>query len=81
MASLISYFYYLRVVIVMYMRPAASEDAHRGLAVSGPAAAAIGIAAIAVLALFFFAAPVLDLTQQSVATLFVPTQAFFGLQP
>jgi NADH-quinone oxidoreductase subunit N len=81
MASLISYFYYLRVVIVMYMRPAVSEDAHRGLAVSGPAAAAIGIAAIAVLALFFFAAPVLDLTQQSVATLFVPTQGFFGLQP
>jgi NADH-quinone oxidoreductase subunit N len=80
MASLISYFYYLRVVIVMYMRPAASEDAHRGIAVSRPAATAIGVAAIAVLLLFFFAGPVLEISQQSVAALF-PAQTLFGLQP
>ena len=80
LASLISYFYYLRVVIVMYMRPAPSEDAHRGLRLSGPAQAAIAFAAVAVLVLFFFPAPVLDAAQRSVASLFPPAaESFFGL--
>jgi NADH-quinone oxidoreductase subunit N len=81
MASLISYFYYLRVIIVMYMRPAASEDAHRGLSLTTPARAAVAMAAVAVLLLFFLPAPVLDAAQQSVASLFVPTDTFFGLHP
>jgi NADH-quinone oxidoreductase subunit N len=81
MASLISYFYYLRVIIVMYMRPAASEDAHRGLSLTTPARAAVAMAAVAVLLLFFLPAPVLDAAQQSVASLFVPTDTFFGLRP
>jgi len=81
MASLISYFYYLRVIIVMYMRPAASADAHRGLSLTGPARAVVVAAAVAVLLMFFYPAPVIQAAQQSVASLFVPTDAFFGLRP
>jgi NADH-quinone oxidoreductase subunit N len=81
LASLISYFYYLRVIIVMYMRPAESEDAHAGLVMGMPARAAVAVAAVAVLLLFFWPAPILDAAQQSVAALFVPTDAFFGLRP
>jgi NADH-quinone oxidoreductase subunit N len=81
LASLISYFYYLRVVIVMYMRPAPAEDTHRGLAVSGPTWFAITASAIAVLVLFFYPAPFLDAAQESVASLFVAPGAFFGMRP
>jgi NADH-quinone oxidoreductase subunit N len=81
LASLISYFYYLRLIIVMYMRPAPSEDAHRGLLMSAPARAAVAFATVAVLLMFFYPAPVLQAAQQSVAGLFVPTEAFFGLRP
>jgi NADH-quinone oxidoreductase subunit N len=81
LASVISYFYYLRVIIVMYMRPAASEDAHRGLQLTGPAQAGIVLAAVAVLLLFFAPAAVLDAAQQSVASLFAPTGSVFGLHP
>ena len=81
LASLISYFYYLRVVILMYMRPAAAEDTHHGLGVSGPTSFAIAVAAFAVLVLFFYPAPFLAAAQQSVATLFVTPGAFFGMQP
>jgi NADH-quinone oxidoreductase subunit N len=81
LASLISYFYYLRVIIVMYMRPAASETAHAGLSLTAPARAAIAVAAVAVLLLFFYPAPILDAAQQSVAALFMPVDTFFGLRP
>ena len=80
LASLISYFYYLRVVIVMYMRPAPSEDAHHGLAVSAPARFAIVTAAVAVIALFFFPGWVLDAAQSSVGPLFEATQPFAGIR-
>lgn len=81
LASLISYFYYLRVVIVMYMRPAASEDAHRGLSLPRPAWVALGAAAVGVLLLFLYPAWLLDAAQQSVAGLFLPAERFFGLYP
>lgn len=81
LASLISYFYYLRVVILMYMRPAPSEDAHHGLGASGPASFAIGLAAVAVLLLFLYPAPVLSAAQESVAALFTAPGAFFGMRP
>ena len=81
LASLISYFYYLRLVIVMYMRPAASEDAHAGLSVTPPVRFAIATAAVVVLVLFFYPAPVLDAAQRSVATLFTAPGALFGLNP
>lgn len=81
LASLISYFYYLRLIVVMYMRPAASEDHHAGVALSGPARFAVVAAAVAVLLLFFVPGFVLDAAQQSVATLFTTPGAFFGLNP
>jgi NADH-quinone oxidoreductase subunit N len=81
MASLISYFYYLRVVIVMYMRPAVSEDAHHGIAITPANRFAVGFAAVAVLLLFFAPGWVLGAAQQSVASLFAMPGAFFGLHP
>jgi NADH-quinone oxidoreductase subunit N len=79
LASLISYFYYLRVVIVMYMRPAPSEDAHQGLALNGAGRFAIGFAAVGVLVLFFLPGWVLGAAQESVASLFTSPSAFFGM--
>ena len=55
LASAVSYFYYLRVIVVMYMRPARDPELHRDLALSGPASFAVGLSAAAVLALFFLA--------------------------
>lgn len=81
LASAISYFYYLRVVIVMYMRPAAADDTHLGLTVSGPTRFAIVATAVAVIALFFFPGWFLNAAQTSVASLFEPSGAFFGMQP
>jgi NADH-quinone oxidoreductase subunit N len=81
LASLISYFYYLRVVIVMYMRPAPSEDAHRGLAVTAPTKFAVVAAAVSVIVLFFAPGWFLDAAQSSVAGLFGPAGTFFGMQP
>ena len=81
LASLISYFYYLRVVVVMYMRPLASEVHAGKLAVPGPLYLAVSAAAVAVLLLFFAAGPFLQSAQDSVATLFASPGAFFGLRP
>jgi NADH-quinone oxidoreductase subunit N len=78
LASVISYFYYLRVVVVMYMRPAAADDSHAGLATSGPLRFAVGAAALGVLVLFFFPGWLLGAAQDSVASLFASPSAFFG---
>jgi NADH-quinone oxidoreductase subunit N len=80
-ASAISYFYYLRVVIVMYMRPAPAEDSYSGLAQSTPTRVAIVAAAIAIIALFFLPGWFLDAAQTSVASLFPAPDAFLGLRP
>ena len=55
LASLVSYFYYLRVVVVMYMRPARSADDHAEARLSGPAFGGVAVAAAAVVLLFFTA--------------------------
>ena len=81
LASLISYFYYLRVIVVMYMRPAQSDEAHREAGLPFPAQTAVTFAAVAVLALFFVAAPVMRAADASVATLFPLTTNLFGLTP
>ena len=85
LASLISYFYYLRVIIVMYMRPARSETEHAHAGLPLPAKAAVIFAAGAVLFFFFFPTwpngGVLGAAQQSVASLFLAPDAFFGLRP
>jgi NADH-quinone oxidoreductase subunit N len=80
MASLISYFYYLRVVIVMYMRPAASPDAHAGMFLPRAAGGAVVLAAAAVLLLFFFPGWLLAAAQSSVGALFpVSDFLYFGM--
>ncbi|HEU0054845.1 MAG TPA: NADH-quinone oxidoreductase subunit N, partial [Longimicrobium sp.] len=53
LSSLVSYFYYLRIIVVMYMRPARSDDEHAAAHLPGPAAFATGIAAALVVLLFF----------------------------
>lgn len=55
LASLVSYFYYLRVIVVMYMRPARAEDEHREAGLPGPAMAGVWASAVLVVLLFFTA--------------------------
>ncbi|HEU0299206.1 MAG TPA: NADH-quinone oxidoreductase subunit N [Longimicrobium sp.] len=55
LTSLVSYFYYLRVVVVMYMRPARSSQEHRETGLTRPAFAGVAAAAAAVVLLFFLA--------------------------
>ena len=81
LASAISYFYYLRLVVVMYMRPATSDTAHAGVGLSTPAQVAVVASAVLVLALFFVPGLVLDAAQRSVASLFTVPGAFFGFGP
>jgi NADH-quinone oxidoreductase subunit N len=81
LASVISYFYYLRVVVVMYMRPAATPDAHAGVTLPGPARFAVIASAVAVLALFFIPGWMLGAAQSSVASLFTAPAALLGLTP
>jgi NADH-quinone oxidoreductase subunit N len=55
LASLVSYFYYLRVIVVMYMRPARSDEEHREAGLPGPAMGAVTACAVLVVLLFFTA--------------------------
>jgi NADH-quinone oxidoreductase subunit N len=79
MASLISYFYYLRLIIVMYMRPAPATDSYRDLRMPWPAYAVVLGAAAVVLVLFFVPSLVLAPAQWGVAQLFAVPDAFLGL--
>jgi NADH-quinone oxidoreductase subunit N len=67
LASLISYFYYLRVVIVMYMRPAPAERVATPLVGRGAARVAVIAAAALTLVLFFYPRPVMRWAEASVA--------------
>jgi NADH-quinone oxidoreductase subunit N len=80
MASLISYFYYLRVVIVMYMRPAKSADSFAGLPRDWPALSAVVGAALLVVLLFLFPQRVLKAAERSVATLVAPPADVYGVR-
>jgi NADH-quinone oxidoreductase subunit N len=53
LTSLLSYFYYLRVIVVMYMAPPRVAGEHRAARLPGPAMAGVGIAAALVVLLFF----------------------------
>jgi NADH-quinone oxidoreductase subunit N len=55
LASAVSYFYYLRVIVVMYMRPAARPDQHAGIGLPWPGRVAVAAMAVAVVAMFFLA--------------------------
>lgn len=81
LASLVSYFYYLRVIVVMYMRPTPAGAERGEVALAGPGRAAVALAAVAVLALFFAAGPVTSAAERSVASLFPSAQPLFGLNP
>jgi NADH-quinone oxidoreductase subunit N len=81
LASLISYFYYLRVIVVMYMRPAPEGGEVVPTSLSPQARLAVVLAAAFVILLFFVPGPILDAAQRSVATLFTVPGAFFGLNP
>ncbi len=81
LSSLVSYFYYLRVIVVMYMRPARSADEHGQAGLSAPAEAAVVFAAAAVLVLFFAAAGPLHWAHESAASLWRVPAAVAGLAP
>jgi NADH-quinone oxidoreductase subunit N len=72
LASAVSYFYYLRVIIVMYMRPARSADEHRGLGFGLAPKLAVIAAGVAVVALFFFADRPLEWAHRSAGSLWTP---------
>lgn len=77
-ASLVSYFYYLRVVVVMYMRPPRHEGAHASAGLSGPAHFAVVASAVAVVALFFLGGVrggPLEWAQRSASSLWATPQA------
>ncbi|HEX8362883.1 MAG TPA: NADH-quinone oxidoreductase subunit N, partial [Longimicrobium sp.] len=69
LASLISYFYYLRVIVVMYMRPARSADDHRHTWLPAPTRWAVGVAAALVIGLFFFGSAPLRWAHEGASTL------------
>ncbi len=70
LASLISYFYYLRVIVVMYMRPARSPDEHRAARLPGVPFAAVTACAVAVVALFVLANPPIRWAEKAASSLF-----------
>jgi NADH-quinone oxidoreductase subunit N len=79
-ASLISYFYYLRVVIVMYMRPARSPDSFAGLPRDRAALYTVVVGALLMLALFVYPRPVLTAAQRSVAGMMAPPADVYGVR-
>jgi NADH-quinone oxidoreductase subunit N len=74
MSSLVSYFYYLRVIVVMYMRPSRSEGYSRGLDVPGALHGAVTLAALAVILLFLAGTFPLRWAERSAATLWTQPQ-------
>jgi NADH-quinone oxidoreductase subunit N len=80
LASVISYFYYLRVVVVMYMRPAAAGAPTPAPLSAGARVAILG-AAVAIILLFFVPELFLGAAERSVTTLFGDATAAFGLIP
>lgn len=69
LGSVISIFYYLRVVVAMYMRPS-PDDARKLPAVPLPAAAVLAALLAAVLWLGVWPGPFLDIVDASVSSLF-----------
>ena len=79
---MISYFYYLRVVVVMYMRPAPAEDHYRAGLPAAPRGRRGLRGGRRRAGALLRPAPVLDAAQRSVAALFAhAASAFFGMHP
>jgi NADH-quinone oxidoreductase subunit N len=70
LTSVVSVFFYLRIVVMMYMTPGADRPAAVGPAVPRLAGAALVVSAIAVLYLGTLPARVLDLAAASISTIF-----------
>ena len=68
LSSLVSYFYYLRVIVVMYMRPA-PVGTDRGAGLPAPAMTAVALAGVAVVLLFFAGSVPLGWAERSAASL------------
>jgi len=71
-ATLVSAGYYLPVIMATYMRPAATEESHRGIVLARTAAWTIAVAVVAVVILGVWPTPALDTAQESAASLFEP---------
>jgi NADH-quinone oxidoreductase subunit N len=69
LSSLVSYFYYLRVIVVMYMSPPAAEGSYRAARLPGPAMTGVSVAAVLVVLLFFAGTVPMGWAQHSACTL------------
>ncbi len=67
LASLVSYYYYLRVAWYMWFRPAPSDEVHEGITVSPGVRAVLIAAVIGILWLGIFPGGMLDLAERSSA--------------
>ncbi len=71
-ASVISAGYYLPVIMVMYMKPARSPEAHEGTALFGMARWVVGVAAVFLLVFGFWPNRVMDLARNGSEELVPP---------
>jgi NADH-quinone oxidoreductase subunit N len=69
MASLLSYFYYLRVIVVMYMQPPRVAGEHRAARLPAPAMVGVVVSAALVVILFFAGGWPMAWAQQSADSL------------
>jgi NADH-quinone oxidoreductase subunit N len=60
LASLVSAGYYLPVIMSVYMRAPAGDDSHHDVVLTGPGAATVAVAVVAIIVLGFWPTPVLD---------------------
>jgi NADH-quinone oxidoreductase subunit N len=78
LASLISYYYYLRVAWYMWFREAPSKDAHHGIVVAPGVKVVLAVAVIGILILGIFPGWVLDLADRSASIFAHSAGAFPG---
>lgn len=64
LASVISAGYYLPVIMVMYMKPAATEEAHQGTRLMGAARWVVGLSAVILLVFGFWPNRVMDVARE-----------------
>ena len=64
--SVLSAFFYLRVIVVMYMKEA---EEPKPLSLSWPLGAAVALAALGVIVLGLWPSPLLDMAQQAIGAL------------
>jgi NADH-quinone oxidoreductase subunit N len=69
LSSLVSYFYYLRVIVVMYMTAPRTAGEHRAARLPAPAMAGVVVAAVLVVLLFFAGSGPMRWAEHSAGTL------------